>query len=89
MKQLKVSRYSDEEGGLLNQSMIAVRNLSKCYGHQTVVKDVAMDIHEKSITVLLGHNGAGKSTVMGMITGKLHSFKVFSYFTILGNRNDK
>lgn len=28
-----------------------------------------MDIHKDSITVLLGHNGAGKSTVMGMITG--------------------
>lgn len=59
---------------MLNKSTsIVIRNLSKCYGDQTVVKDVSMDIHEKSITVLLGHNGAGKSTVMGMITGKIYS----------------
>lgn len=63
---------------MLNKSTsIVIRNLSKCYGDQTVVKDVTMDIHEKSITVLLGHNGAGKSTVMGMITGKIYSSKTF------------
>lgn len=63
---------------MLNKSTsIVIRNLSKCYGDQTVVKDVTMDIHEKSITVLLGHNGAGKSTVMGMITGKIYSSKIF------------
>lgn len=63
---------------MLNKSTsIVIRNLSKCYGDQTVVKDVTMDIHEKSITVLLGHNGAGKSTVMGMITGKIYSSKIY------------
>lgn len=56
---------------LLNftEPIISVRNLCKSYDNQCVVNNVSMDIHKDSITVLLGHNGAGKSTVMAMITG--------------------
>lgn len=34
------------------------------------VSNVNMRIFENQITVLLGHNGAGKSTIMNMATGK-------------------
>lgn len=43
--------------------------LTKTYGKNTVVKHLSLDIYQDQITVLLGHNGAGKSTTMGMITG--------------------
>lgn len=71
-----------------NKPIISVRNLCKSYENQCVVNNVSMDIHKDSITVLLGHNGAGKSTVMAMITGNLNEFE-YSLFTILSPRNAK
>lgn len=38
---------------------------------RVAVKALSMDIFEGQCTVLLGHNGAGKSTTMGMLTGLL------------------
>lgn len=41
----------------LNQNAIVrIRNLTKKYGTQTVVKNLSMDIYRNQITVLLGHN---------------------------------
>eukprot|EP00750_Incisomonas_marina_P015114 INCI18082.1.p1 GENE.INCI18082.1~~INCI18082.1.p1 ORF type:complete len:1528 (-),score=250.84 INCI18082.1:2500-7083(-) len=37
----------------------------------TAVNDLSLDIFHGQITVLLGHNGAGKSTTIGMLTGLL------------------
>lgn len=49
---------------------IKVENLSKRYGRDTAVDKIDMQIYKDQITVLLGHNGAGKSTTMSMITGE-------------------
>ncbi|CAG9771809.1 unnamed protein product [Ceutorhynchus assimilis] len=51
---------------------IQLINLGKVYGKKPVVKNLNMDIYKNQITVLLGHNGAGKSTTMGMITGMIN-----------------
>lgn len=60
----------------LNQSaVVRIRNLTKTYkssycgDSQTVVKNLSMDIYRNQITVLLGHNGAGKTSTMCMLTG--------------------
>lgn len=37
------------------------------------VKDLTMNMFESQITVLLGHNGAGKTTSLSMLTGELGS----------------
>ncbi|CAH1126706.1 unnamed protein product [Ceutorhynchus assimilis] len=50
---------------------IELIDLQKKYGKKTVVKKLKMEIYQDQITVLLGHNGAGKSTTMGMITGMI------------------
>ncbi|XP_066249197.1 phospholipid-transporting ATPase ABCA3-like [Euwallacea similis] len=50
---------------------IELINLSKTYGKKRVVQNLSLDIYKDQITVLLGHNGAGKSTTMGMITGMI------------------
>lgn len=51
---------------------IVIANLSKVFGGNCVaVKELSMNIYENEITVLLGENGAGKSTVMSMLTGIL------------------
>lgn len=33
------------------------------------VRDLTMNMFEGQITVLLGHNGAGKTTALSMLTG--------------------
>ncbi|XP_048517910.1 ATP-binding cassette sub-family A member 2 isoform X1 [Dendroctonus ponderosae] len=61
--------HLQEEGRLA--SGISLINLTKRYGNKTVVQNLSLDIFLNHITVLLGHNGAGKSTTMGMITGMI------------------
>ncbi|KAA6183326.1 ABC transporter ATP-binding protein [Thiohalocapsa marina] len=51
--------------------MIEVRALCRCYGELRAVDDVSFDIGRREIVGLLGHNGAGKTTIMKMLTGFL------------------
>ena len=51
--------------------MIEAQNLTKKYDTLTAVNDVSFNIEHGEIIGLLGHNGAGKTTIMKMITGYL------------------
>lgn len=51
--------------------MIEVRELSRSYGELKAVQDVSFSIGRGEIVGLLGHNGAGKTTIMKMLTGYL------------------
>ena len=51
--------------------MISVKNLIKDYGDLRAVADVSFDVERGEIVGLLGHNGAGKTTVMKVMTGYL------------------
>lgn len=51
--------------------MIEAKNLTKKYDTLTAVNDVSFSIERGEIIGLLGHNGAGKTTIMKMITGYL------------------
>ncbi len=51
--------------------MISVQNVSKIYGEIPAVDDVSFSIDRGEIVGLLGHNGAGKTTIMKMVTGFL------------------
>lgn len=51
--------------------MISISNLSRHYDSLTAVDDVSFEINRGEIVGLLGHNGAGKSTVMKMLSGYL------------------
>jgi len=53
--------------------MITVNALSKKYGDFLAVDNVSFDIGSGEIVGLLGHNGAGKTTIMKMITGFLEA----------------
>lgn len=51
--------------------MIKAEHLSRSYGHFVAVDDVSFEIPDGEIVGLLGHNGAGKTTIMKMLTGYL------------------
>jgi len=51
--------------------MISVDSLSRSYGDFTAVDQVSFEIGKGEIVGLLGHNGAGKTTIMKMLTGYL------------------
>ena len=51
--------------------MIHVENLTRRYGDFTAVDNVSFSIGSGEVVGLLGHNGAGKTTIMKMLTGYL------------------
>ncbi|MFQ5610440.1 MAG: ABC transporter ATP-binding protein [Woeseiaceae bacterium] len=51
--------------------MIEVQNLTRHYGDLIAVNDVSFNVDRGEVVGLLGHNGAGKTTIMKMITGFL------------------
>lgn len=51
--------------------MIKIEHVTRKYGSFKAVDDVSIAIHSGEIVGLLGHNGAGKTTIMKMITGFL------------------
>ncbi len=51
--------------------MIEADGLSRRYGDFCAVSDVSFAIEQGEIVGLLGHNGAGKTTIMKMLTGYL------------------
>ena len=51
--------------------MISISGLSKRFGGRVAVEALDLEVPKGSIFGLLGHNGAGKSTVIGMILGQV------------------
>jgi len=51
-------------------AVIEVSGLTRHYGKVKAVQDVSFQVEEGSICGLLGRNGAGKTTVMRLITGQ-------------------
>jgi len=60
----------DSEEEPTNQKVvIKFEKLSKKFGNKVAVENFSLNMYENQITVLLGHNGAGKTTAMSMLTG--------------------
>ena len=55
--------------------MIKAKDLSRNYGDYLAVDSVNFEIQAGEIVGLLGHNGAGKTTIMKMLTGFLEPSK--------------
>lgn len=53
----------------MNDIVISVRNLTKCFGDFTAVNNISFDVHRGEIFGFLGANGAGKTTAMRMLCG--------------------
>lgn len=51
--------------------MIEITNVSKRFGRRPAVVDLSLTVPAGGIFGLLGHNGAGKSTTLGMLLGQV------------------
>ena len=63
--------------------MIELRNVQKKFGQRLAVDDLSLTVNAGEIFGLLGHNGAGKSTAIGMMLGQVWptagSVKIFGH----------
>lgn len=51
--------------------MLEVKNLKTGYGKKLIVDDLSLYVKQGEIVALIGHNGAGKSTILKSIIGVL------------------
>jgi ABC-2 type transport system ATP-binding protein len=52
-------------------NIVEVKNLTKAYGNITAVNNISLSLEEGKIYGLLGRNGAGKTTIMHILTAQL------------------
>jgi ABC-2 type transport system ATP-binding protein len=71
-EQLKqLPRQGLERGTRAMSNVVKVNRLTKTYGSVTAVKDVSFSLDAGKIYGLLGRNGAGKTTVMQLLTAQI------------------
>lgn len=68
-------------------NILVTNKLTKAYGEQMAVKDVNIIINQGEIYGLVGRNGAGKTSLMKMISGL--SNPTSGKFSLFGNENSK
>lgn len=68
---------------------MTIRNLSKRYGHIQAVNDVSFDVESQSVFGILGPNGSGKTTTLGVVLDVVQSDSgAYSWFGNMKHTND-
>jgi len=57
--------------GLRTKKVIEIQNVVKMFGPTVAVNGITLDLYESQITSFLGANSAGKTTLIGLLTGQL------------------
>ena len=50
---------------------LSARNLCRSIGKREIIRDVSLELKRGEVLGLLGHNGAGKSSTLQILTGAL------------------
>ena len=53
----------------INKIILKIENISKYYKRKSIVRNVSFECYEGEILGLLGANGAGKTTIIKILTG--------------------
>jgi ABC-type polysaccharide/polyol phosphate transport system ATPase subunit len=75
IESLNMATIGENNSGLIEKPPddkevgITIKHLHKRFGDFYAVKGVNLDLYKGQITALLGHNAAGKTTTMSLITG--------------------
>jgi urea transport system ATP-binding protein len=54
---------------LKEETMLTIQNINQYYGGSHILRDVSMQAHLGSVTVVLGRNGVGKTTLLKSMMG--------------------
>ncbi len=65
----EVLAHASAAGGTWMSPAIALRGLTKRFGHLTAVDEVSLEVPRGQVFGLLGPNGAGKTTTIKLMTG--------------------
>ncbi len=52
-----------------SEKILEIRNLSVSYGHVQALSDISLDVGKGEVVVLVGANGAGKTSIMETVLG--------------------
>lgn len=59
----------EPDENIVGKPSVVVRNLRKTFNGQVAVNNLSLKMYENEIFALLGHNGAGKTTAVSILTG--------------------
>lgn len=62
------SKYFEAESTSLLAG-IQIEHLHKEFGDKVAVNDLSLNLYKEQITVILGENGSGKTTILSLLTG--------------------
>ena len=54
---------------MMEQALLSVRGLHKEYDHQTILRDINLDVNRGEVIVIIGPSGCGKSTFLRCLNG--------------------
>ena len=60
--------------------MLQLKNISKMYENNIVLKDISFEVNEGSIIGVVGANGAGKSTLLSIISTVIEDYEGNIYY---------
>ncbi len=55
-------------------AVLSIQNITKKYGSLTAVNNLSLEIEKGNIYGMLGPNGSGKTTTLGMVLGIIHPY---------------
>lgn len=68
-----VSRHPDGSVSVVSQPVVAAREVSRRFGYRAVLRQVSLDLYPGDVLLLIGSNGAGKTTFLRVLAGLLRA----------------